>query len=76
MDELIASIARKIVSNPDDVEVTCQADDDVERYELSVAQEDLGKVIGRKGRTARAFRTLLEAASAKSGRRLELEIVE
>ncbi len=76
MQEFIASIARQIVDNPDDVSVTLQESDDVDRYELAVAQEDLGKIIGRRGRTARAFRLLLAAAATKSERRFELEIVE
>ena len=76
MEEFLAHVAEQIVDNPDDVGVTVQSSDRGDRYEISVAQEDLGKIIGRRGRTARALRTLLSAAGAKSGRRLELEILE
>ncbi len=76
MEELLTNLTRQIVDNPDEVSVSVQSDDRSDRYEISVAQEDLGKIIGRRGRTARALRTLLSAASAKSDRRLELEIVE
>ena len=76
MKELVELIARSLVDRPDDVEVTEIEDDGVTIFELRVAEDDLGKVIGRKGRTAVAMRTILNAAGTKSGRRYVLEILE
>ena len=73
---LIAHLARALVDAPDAVEVTTVEDDHVLVVELSVAQDDLGKVIGKDGRTARAMRTLLAATAAKMQRRAILEILE
>jgi hypothetical protein len=77
MKELVEFVARSLVDNPDEVRVT-QAGRDASSsvIELRVAPEDLGKVIGRQGRTARALRTLLGAASARSSRRWTLDIVD
>lgn len=74
--ELVEQIARVLVDNPEAVRVK---EIDGERscvIELSVAKEDLGKVIGKEGRTARAIRTILSAASAKTRKRAILEIIE
>ena len=68
MKALIEFIARSLVDAPDQVQVT--------EVELKVAKEDLGKVIGKQGRTARAMRTLLSAASTKAKKRVVLEILE
>lgn len=76
MEELIAVIARSLVDQPDAVKVTRTDDEDSVTIELAVASEDLGKVIGKQGRTARALRSLLAAAAAKSEKRTRLEIVE
>lgn len=76
MEELIAVIARSLVDQPDAVKVTRTDDEDNVTIELAVAPEDLGKVIGKQGRTARALRTLLAAAAAKVEKRTRLEIVE
>jgi predicted RNA-binding protein YlqC (UPF0109 family) len=76
MEELIAVIARSLVDQPDAVKVTRTDDEDSITIELAVASEDLGKVIGKQGRTARALRSLLAAAAAKSEKRTRLEIVE
>jgi len=76
MEELIAVIARSLVDQPDAVKVTSKIDEDTVTIELGVAPEDLGKVIGKQGRTARALRTLLSAAAAKIDQRCRLEIVE
>lgn len=73
---LVAHLAKALVDAPDQVEVTTVEDDHVLVVELSVAQEDLGKVIGKDGRTARAMRTLLAATAAKMQRRAILEILE
>jgi len=74
--ELISFIARRLVDEPDAVAVTCREDDDSLVVELRVAQEDLGKVIGKQGRTARAMRTVLATAAAKEDKRSRLEILE
>jgi predicted RNA-binding protein YlqC (UPF0109 family) len=74
--ELITFIAEKLVDQPDAVDVVCTEDDDNITVELRVAQEDLGKVIGKQGRTARAMRTVLAAAAAKTEKRSRLEILE
>lgn len=76
MEELIAVIARSLVDNPESVKVTSTEEDDNVTIELSVAPEDLGKVIGKQGRTARALRSILAAAAAKMDKRSRLEILE
>jgi uncharacterized protein len=76
MEELLAVIARALVDQPDAVKVSRKFEDDTVTYELAVAPEDLGKVIGKQGRTARALRTLLSAAATKSEQRCRLEILE
>ena len=76
MKELITYIAKALVDNPDEVKVTEVEGDQTSVLELKVAKEDLGKVIGKQGRTARAMRTLLGASSAKIKKRTVLEIVE
>jgi predicted RNA-binding protein YlqC (UPF0109 family) len=74
--ELIEYIARALVDNPDSVEVTEFGDDQASMITLKVAREDLGKVIGKKGRTAKAMRTILSAAATKLRKRSTLEIME
>ena len=76
MKELIAYIAKALVDRPDQVEVREVAGEQTSVLELRVAQEDLGKVIGKQGRTARAMRTILGAASIKLRKRSVLEILE
>lgn len=76
MKELIMLIAQALVDNPEQVQVTEVEGDRTSVIELKVAKEDLGKVIGKQGRTARAIRTILSAASAKVRRRSVLEIIE
>lgn len=76
MKELIMLIAQALVDNPEQVQVTEVQGDRTSVIELKVAKEDLGKVIGKQGRTARAIRTILSAASAKIRRRSVLEIIE
>ena len=74
---LIETIARGLVQYPDEVEVDeFDSDGNNTVVELRVAREDLGKVIGRDGRTAQDMRTLLNAASAKLGRRAHLDIID
>jgi predicted RNA-binding protein YlqC (UPF0109 family) len=74
--ELVDYIARALVDEPDEVAVEAVDGDRAVILELSVAPEDLGKVIGKDGRTARAMRTLLAATSARHRRRAVLEILE
>ena len=76
MKDLVSYIAKALVDNPDDVYVTEIEGEQTSVIELRVAKEDLGKVIGKQGRTARAMRTILSAASTKINKRLVLEILE
>jgi predicted RNA-binding protein YlqC (UPF0109 family) len=76
LEDLIIYVARNLVDEPDDVAVEAIEGDRAIIYELSVAPGDLGKVIGKDGRTARAMRTLLAATSAKLRKRAVLDIVE
>ena len=76
MKELIKYIAQALVDIPDKVEVTEIIGEQTSVIELRVAKEDLGKVIGKQGRTAKAIRTILSAASAKIHKRSVLEIIE
>lgn len=76
MKELISYIARALVDNPEEVSVSEVEGNQTAVLELKVAKEDLGKVIGKQGRTARAMRTILSAASAKIRKRSVLEIIE
>jgi len=76
MKELIKFIAEALVDKPNDVEVTEVEGERTSVLELKVAKEDLGKIIGKQGRTARAIRTILAAASAKINKRVVLEIME
>ena len=76
MKELIGYIARALVDKPEEVVVTEIEGEQTSVIELKVAKEDLGKVIGKQGRTARAMRTILSAASAKINKRSVLEIIE
>ena len=76
MKELIEYIARALVDSPDDVSVNEIVGEQTSVIELKVAKDDLGKVIGKQGRTARAMRTILSAASTKIRKRSVLEILE
>ena len=76
MKALIEFIARSFVDAPDQVQVTEVEGEQTTVLELKVAKEDLGKVIGKQGRTARAMRTQLSAASTKAKKRVVLEILE
>jgi len=76
MKDLISYIAKALVDNPDQVVVSEVEGNQTSVLELQVAKEDLGKVIGKQGRTARAMRTILSAASAKIKKRTVLEIIE
>ena len=76
MRELIEFLAKSLVDNPDEVRVRSHERDQQTILELEVAPADLGKVIGRQGRTARAIRTVLNAAGQKSRRRYSLDILD
>jgi len=76
MKELLVEIAKALVDSPEDVQVTEVEGEQTTVLELRVRNEDLGKVIGRQGRTARAIRTLLSAAGMKVHKRFVLEILE
>ena len=76
MKDLIAYIAKALVDKPEEVTVTEVEGEQTSVIELKVAKEDLGKVIGKQGRTARAMRTILSAASTKINKRSVLEIIE
>ena len=76
MKDLIEHIAKALVDNPEQVRVTEIEGERISVIELAVAREDLGKVIGKQGQTARALRTILTAASMKIKRRSVLEILE
>ncbi len=76
MKELIKYISQALVDHPDQVEVTEVVGEQTSVIELRVAKEDLGKVIGKQGRTAKAIRTILSATSAKVHKRAVLEIIE
>lgn len=76
MKELVEAIARSLVDHPDDVQVKSVEGSQVTVLELRVHPDDLGKVIGRQGRTAKAIRTLLGASGMKVRKRFTLEILE
>ncbi|NIQ92085.1 MAG: KH domain-containing protein [Deltaproteobacteria bacterium] len=76
LKELIEMIAKALVDYPEQVEVTELEGEQTSVIELRVAKEDLGKVIGKQGRTARSMRTILSAASTKIRKRAVLEIIE
>lgn len=77
MQDLVEYLARSLVDSPDEVSVECFDEDDGSVvYELSVADDDVGKVIGRGGRTVNALRCVLRACAAKQGRRLLLDVVD
>mgnify|MGYP001312461422 CR=1 FL=1 len=76
MKELIEMIAKALVDNPDEVAVSEIEGDQITILELRVAQPDIGKVIGKQGRTANAIRTLLGATGMKLRRRFVLEILD
>lgn len=76
MKDLVKYIAQALVDYPEQVEVNEVVGNQTSVLELKVAKEDLGKIIGKQGRTARAIRTILSAASAKIKKRTVLEILE
>lgn len=75
MKELVEYIARSLVDDPTEVSVTLRETERESRIELSVAEEDMGRVIGRQGRVANAMRTLMRVISSRQGVRSSLDIV-
>ncbi len=76
MVQLIKSMAEALVGNPGDVQVLETRGGQTAVYELSVAKEDLGRIIGKRGQTVKSMRTILNAVSSKSNKKVLLEIVE
>lgn len=76
MKDLIEFIVKALVDDPSEVSIAEINGDKITLYELRVAKNDIGKVIGKRGRTAGAIRTIINAVSAKQGKRAELEIIE
>lgn len=76
MKELVEVIAKALVDNPDEVIVTESESDGEVRIELKVAASDMGKVIGRQGRIAKAIRSVVKAASTRIDKRVSVEIVQ
>ena len=76
MKELVKLIAMSLVDHPDEVVVNETEKEDTIVLELKVATDDMGKVIGRQGKIAKAMRTIVKAASAKSGKKYNIEIKE
>lgn len=76
MKELLEYIVKSLVDSPDNVQIDEIAGEKTIIYELRVGEGDLGKVIGKEGRMAKAIRTILTAASMKKGKRAQLEIIE
>ena len=74
LENLLAVLARSLVDEPDSVEVSGTETDSRVELELRVADGDMGRVIGRQGRTIRAIRTVVKAASVKQGRRVSVEV--
>ncbi len=76
MKDLVTYLAKALVNNPDEVEVSEIQGETAAILELRVAKEDLGRIIGKQGRTAKSIRTLLNAAASRTNRKVVLEIVE
>jgi hypothetical protein len=76
MKELLTVIAKNLVENPDAVEVTEETKENTTSLKLKVAADDMGKVIGKQGRIAKAIRTVLKAAAVHDDKRVVVEIVQ
>ncbi len=75
MKELVELLVQSLVKNPDQACVTERIENDTWIYEVTVAQEDMGKVIGKQGRIAKAIRTVAKAAATRENRRVMVEII-
>lgn len=76
MKELVQFLAEQLVNNPSEVDVKETQGDTASVLELRVAKEDLGRVIGKQGRTAKSIRTILNAVASRTNRKVVLEIIE
>ena len=76
MKDLVEFVAKQLVNHPEAVEVKETQGDTASILELKVAKEDLGRVIGKQGRTAKSIRTILNAAASRTNRKVVLEIIE
>ena len=76
MASLVEAIAKALVSKPDEVKVVEETDGDNIVIKLSVAQDDMGKIIGKQGRIAKAIRTVVKAAAIKQNKKVTVDIVE
>ena len=76
MKELVEYLAKSLVNNPHEVAVSEVRGEAADILELRVAKEDLGRIIGKQGRTAKSMRTLLNAAASRTNRKVVLEIIE
>ena len=76
MVELVSAIAKSLVEHPDAVEVSESQSDDATVIQLKVAEDDMGMVIGKQGRIAKAIRTVVKAAATKAGKKVVVEIVQ
>ncbi|PID75101.1 MAG: RNA-binding protein [Deltaproteobacteria bacterium] len=76
METLVSVIAKTLVDSPEDVQVRQNQEDDCLVLSLTVASADLGKVIGKQGRTVRALRSIVTAVASKAGQKVRLDIVE
>ena len=76
MKELVEHLAKSLVNNPKEVAVSEVRGEAADVLELRVAKEDLGRIIGKQGRTAKSMRTLLNAAASRTNRKIVLEIIE
>lgn len=74
LKQTLADIAKALVDSPDDVRVECEEDERVVNLTLTVAPDDMGMVIGRHGRIAKAIRAVIKAASAGNGKKVNVEI--
>lgn len=75
MKELVEVIAKSLVRNPDQVSVTAAGDNSVTVYEIRVAPDDMGKIIGKQGRIAKALRTVVKAAATRENKKVMVEIL-
>ena len=76
MKGLVDYIVRGLVDEPDEVEIHVEREDDTNVYEVEVNESDIGRIIGRQGRTVNAIRTLVRAGAGKTGERTQVEILD
>ena len=76
MEEFVAYIIKNLVSHPDEVSITSSPDEEKVRIEIRVAQEDVGKVIGRRGNTINALRTIVRTVATRLGQKVQVELIQ